>query len=57
MAEKVCGGPACDLLIQFDEGKLGYAVDGHEQVKAALCGADFGDIDIEVVASCGSAVT
>ena len=38
--------PRC-LLVQFNKGELGRAVDGHEQVKLALLGADFGDVDME----------
>ena len=36
MAEKVGRGPSRDLLVKFDEGELGYAVDRHEQVELAL---------------------
>ena len=48
VAQEVGGGTARDLLVQFDEGELGRAVDRHEQVELALGGADFGDVDVEV---------
>lgn len=34
--------------MQFNEGELGCAIDGHEQVELALFGTDFGEIDVEV---------
>ncbi len=36
------------LFVQFDEGKLGYAVDRHEQVELALGSPNLGDVDMEV---------
>ena len=38
--------PRC-LLVQLDEGELGRAVDGHEEVELALLGPDLGDVDME----------
>ena len=34
--------------MQFDEGELGGAVDGHEQVELAFGGLHLGDVDVEV---------
>ena len=34
--------------MDLDEGELGVAVDGHQQVELALFRADFGDVDVEV---------
>jgi len=36
------------FLVQLDEGELAGAVDGHQQVEAALLGPDLGDVDVEV---------
>ena len=36
------------LLVQLDEGELGGAVDGDEQVELALFGPHLGDVDVEV---------
>jgi hypothetical protein len=33
--------------MQLDEGELGRAVDGHEEVELALLGPQLGDIDVE----------
>ena len=48
MAQEVGGGAARDLLVQFDNGELGCPVDRHQQVKLALFGAHFGDVDVKV---------
>ena len=36
------------LLVKFDEGELGGAVDRHEHVQLALLSPHLGDIDVEV---------
>jgi hypothetical protein len=47
VTEEVGRSPSGDLLVQFNEGKLGYAVDRHEQVELALGGSNLGDVDME----------
>ena len=35
------------LLVHLDEGELGCAINGDQQVKLALFGPDFGNVDVE----------
>jgi hypothetical protein len=34
--------------VQLDEGELGGAIDGDEQVEAPFLGSDLDDVDVEV---------
>ena len=45
--QEVGGDAAGGLLVQLDEGELGRAVDGHEEIELALLGPDLGDVDVE----------
>ena len=47
-AEEVTGDASRGFLVQFDEGEFGDPVDGNQQIELALCGLDFGDVDVEV---------
>jgi hypothetical protein len=47
-AEKVCRRAAGYLLVKFDKGEFGRAVDRHEQVEPALRRAGFRDVDMEI---------
>src|SRR5215204_1639195 len=45
--EEVAGdAPGC-LLMQLDEGELGCAVDGDQEIELALFGSDLGNVDVE----------
>ncbi len=46
--QEVGRDPLSGLLMHLDEGELGGPVDGDEEVKLALLGANFGNIDVEV---------
>src|SRR5215204_2406496 len=46
-AQEVGRNAAGDPLMQLHEGELGCAVERDQQVKLALLGADFRDIDVE----------
>ena len=46
--EEVRSNSLSGLLLHLDEGELGGPVDGDEEVKLALLGANLGDIDVEV---------
>ena len=48
VTEKVARDAGGRLLVQFNKGELGRAVDGDEQVKLALLGPDLGEVDVEV---------
>ena len=39
---------SCSPLVKFNMGKLDGPVDGHEKMKLAFCGSDFGNVDMEV---------
>jgi hypothetical protein len=45
-AQEVRRRPARDLLVRFDKGEIGRAIDGHEQVELAM---HLGDADRLVV--------
>ncbi len=45
--EEVARDTGSGLLVQLDEGELGRAVDGDEQVEPALLGAHLGDVDVK----------
>jgi hypothetical protein len=47
-AEEIAGYVPGGLFVQLNEGELGSAVDGDEQVKSALLGTDLGDVDVKV---------
>lgn len=47
-SEEVTGDTARGLLVQFHEGELGRAVDGHKEIQLALCGSNLGNVDVEV---------
>lgn len=47
-AEEVCRRAAGDLLVKFDEGEFGRAVDCHKQIEPALRRTDFRDVDMEI---------
>jgi hypothetical protein len=51
--QDVSGDTACGLLMQFDEGEFGHAVDGNQQIEPTLGGLDFGDVDVEVTERVG----
>ena len=46
--QEVGRNPLGSLLMHLDEGELGGPVDGDEEVKLALLGANLRDIDVEV---------
>ena len=48
MGAAVGRDPACGLLVQLGEGELRGSIDGDQEIEPALCGADFGDVDMEV---------
>ena len=45
VAQEVTGYAARGSLVQRDEGELGRAIDGHEQVQPALRRVHLGDVD------------
>src|SRR5690606_11166304 len=47
-SEEIAGYSPGGLLVQLDERELAGAINGHQQVEAALLGADLGDVDVEV---------
>jgi hypothetical protein len=47
VTKEVAGHASCRLLVQLDEGKLGRAVDSHEEVQLALLRSDLRDVDVE----------
>src|SRR5215211_2868963 len=47
VSEEVAGNAARGLLVQLSKGELGGAVDGHEEVEAALFGVHLGDVDVK----------
>jgi hypothetical protein len=57
VSEEVGCRAAGDLLVQFDEGELGCAVDRHEEVELALLSSDFGDVDMEIADRIGFELT
>lgn len=48
MTKEVAGDATGSLLVQFDEGELGRAINGFQHVDTAFSGADFSDVDVEV---------
>jgi hypothetical protein len=48
VVQKVARHARCDLLMQLNKGELRCAVDGHEEIEAALLSPDLGDVDVEV---------
>lgn len=46
--QKVGRNPLRSLFMHLDEGELGGPVNGDEEVKLALLGADLGNVDVEV---------
>ena len=47
-AQEVASYSPRGLLVQLNEGELGGAIDGDQQVKAPFFGSHFGDVDVEV---------
>ena len=39
--------------MQLNEGELGHPIDGDQEIKPALGGLDFGDVDVEVAERVG----
>ena len=52
-AQEVCGDISRGFLVQFDEGELGDLVNGHQEIKPAISGLNFGDVDVEVAERVG----
>jgi hypothetical protein len=46
--QEIPGGPACDLLVQFDESELRRSVDRDNEVELALSGSNLGDVDMKI---------
>ena len=46
--KEVTGYAPDGLLVQLDEGELGRAINGYQQVEAPFLGTDLGDVDVEV---------
>jgi hypothetical protein len=46
--KEVTGDAPGRFLVQLDEGELGRAINGYQQVETALLGTDLGDVDVEV---------
>ncbi len=53
LLEESGGGVAVGLGFQACEGDLGGSVDRDEEVELALCGADLGDVEVEVADGVG----
>ncbi len=51
--QEIARDPPRRLLMQLDEGELGRAIDGDEQVEPALRRVDLGQIDVEVAERVG----
>jgi hypothetical protein len=47
MAQEVARNAPRRFLVQLDEGELGGAIDGYQQVKPAFGCLHFGDVDME----------
>jgi hypothetical protein len=47
VTQEVAGYSPSGLLVQLDEGELGGAIDGHQQVEAPFLGANLGNVDVE----------
>ena len=53
MAEEVTRNPPCRSSMELNEGKLGRAVDGDEQVEPSFRRVDLSQIDVEVAERIG----